>query len=71
MSDDCPFSVGQTVFYRPDARIRGLTANDRPDETPSFGSAVRISAIEKGAYVVCEGYRHPGGGMHWTAFSAD
>lgn len=69
--ETCPFRVGQTVHYRPDARTRGLTANDGPTETPLPGTAVRVASIENGAYLVCEGDQHPGGGMHWSAFSSD
>lgn len=67
---DCPFKVGQVVFYRPSPRGVGLSANDRPSEVPKVGEAVRIIKIEKGSYLVVEGYSHPGGGVHWTEFSA-
>jgi len=66
----CPFKVGDVVIYRPSARGKGLSANDRPEWNPKIGEAVRIVKIEKGAYLVVEGYAHLGGGTHWTEFSA-
>jgi hypothetical protein len=68
---NCPFSVGQVVRYRPSLKGEGLAANDPAWTTPKSGAAVRIAAIERGKYVVCEGYDHPGGGTYWTEFSAD
>lgn len=66
---ECPFKIGDTVFYRPSDRLIGLSANDRPSQTPKIGEAVKITNITKGAYVEVECYEHPGGGLHWTAFS--
>jgi hypothetical protein len=34
------------------------------------GEVVRITEIVSGVYLVVEGYRHPGGGLFWTEFSA-
>jgi hypothetical protein len=32
------------------------------------GKRYKIENIQKGAYVVVEGYVHPGGGIYWTEF---
>jgi len=66
---DCPFNVGDLVVYRPSIRGRGLTANHSPRETPVAGETVKIAAITDGIYLVVEGYKHPGGGLHWSEFS--
>ena len=66
----CPFKVGDMVFYRPSSRGIGLSANDAPEWNPKIGEAVKIVKIEKGVYLVVEGYTHPGGGLYWTEFSA-
>jgi hypothetical protein len=67
----CPFKVGDVVYYRPSQRGLGLSANDKPDQNPKIGEAVRIIKIDNGAYLTVEGYSHPGGGTHWTEFSAN
>jgi hypothetical protein len=67
---DCPFKVGDVVFYRPSPRGLALSANDNPEWNPKVGEAVRIAEIIDGRYVVAEGYNHPGRGLFWTEFSA-
>jgi hypothetical protein len=37
---------------------------------PEIGESVRIVKIVDGIYVVWEGCTSPGGGLHWTEFSA-
>lgn len=71
MIGDCPFKVGDTVYYRPSPRGQGLAANDSPSETPQIGQAVKISRIADGKYIEVEGFKHPGGGAYWTEFSAE
>jgi hypothetical protein len=34
------------------------------------GKKYRVKAIQKGVYVVVEGYDHPGGGIYWTEFES-
>lgn len=66
---ECPFSVGQTVYYRPGPRAYGWTV---PESMPPPGTAVKITGIVNQAYILIEGYEdHPGGGMHWQCFSPD
>jgi hypothetical protein len=66
----CPFRVGQVVFYRPSARMRGLNAMVSPWADMPDGEAIRIAEIRDGAYVVPENFSHPSGGLHWSAFAA-
>jgi hypothetical protein len=69
-AEHCPFKVGDVVFYRPSPKGIGLSANDALEWNPNIGEAVRIVEIVRGVYLVLEGYKHPGGGTHWTEFSA-
>jgi hypothetical protein len=32
------------------------------------GKAYKVVEIQRGRYVVVEGYNHPGGGLYWTEF---
>ena len=65
----CPFSVGQTVIYRPSDHAYGWTA---PESMPMPGTPVTIAAVKQGGYIVIEGWEdHPGGGMFWANFSPD
>jgi len=65
--NECPFHVGQVVFYRPSLHGWG---GEAPGSTPAPGTAVKVSGI-LGPYVEIEGWPHPGGGLYWTEFSAD
>jgi hypothetical protein len=69
VNTECPFKVGDVVFYWPSARGWGLSANDRPSQKLNVGEAARIAEITDGKYIVPEGYSHPGGGLYWTEFS--
>lgn len=64
----CPFQIGEQVRYCPSAK--GIAADIMsPSEallTP--GKIYRVEAIVDQMYVIVEGYRHPGGGLHWTEF---
>ena len=60
----CPFNVGDMVIYRPSRR--GHTLDD--DNLLEIGKEYRIERIEQDAYIVVEGYKHPGGGIYWTEF---
>ena len=67
--DVSPFKPGDRVVYSPDDRSYGLEAmhNGRLVR----GTAYLVARIEGGAYVVVEGYSHPGAGLHWSNFRAD
>ncbi len=66
---ECPFKVGDTVIYRPSGRGRGLVVTtDLAALRP--GERYKVARIEKGAYVVVEGFENsPGGGLYWTEFA--
>jgi len=68
-SQQCPFSVGQLVIYRPSSR--GLDADVMSPSSQRLipGHSYRIVDIVQGAYIVPEGYSHPGGGIYWTEFA--
>jgi hypothetical protein len=65
-SQPSPFRVGDMVRYTPSDRGH---ASDVMSERLVRGQVYRIESIEKGSYIVVEGYRHPGGGLYWTEFS--
>ena len=65
----CPYSVGQTVVYRPSKRGLDADVMTLPSEKLKPGQGYRIAEIQEGFYVVPEGYTHPGGGIYWTEFS--
>jgi len=72
LADKCPFEVGQTVYYRPDARMRGHNAMIKEWSELTDGTPLRIAAIVQEVYVVPEGFESiSGGGLYWTAFSAE
>ncbi|MFA6135146.1 MAG: hypothetical protein WC869_14125 [Phycisphaerae bacterium] len=62
--DKCPFKPGQYVVYAPSQRGYDLEDGVRLES----GKRYRIERIEKGCYVVVDGYHHPGGGVYWTEF---
>ncbi len=61
-----PFRVGDLVRYTPSD---SGYASDVMSERLLRGQVYRVERIEKGSYIVVEGYHHPGGGLHWTEFS--
>jgi hypothetical protein len=68
--DPCPFSVGQSVVYRPTGHGRGwIIMTDLADLVPR--NTYKIVRIEKEDYVVVEGFENTScGGLFWTEFSA-
>ena len=68
--DKCPFSVGQTVVYRPTRRGLDADVMAPPPQRLIPGQSYRIAEVQEDAYVVPEGYRHPEGGIYWTEFVA-
>jgi len=66
-NDRCPFAVGQYVVYRPSSRGIALDVMSSPSQKLTPGAEYRVEAIQKGLYVVVEGYDHPGGGIYWTS----
>jgi hypothetical protein len=67
-SSPCTFKIGDVVIYRPSARGLGLAANDTEKLVP--GKTYKVNAIQRGNYLLVEGYNHPGGGLFWTEFAA-
>lgn len=67
----CPYSVGQTVVYRPSQRGIDADVMTPPSEKLTPGRAYRIAAIQEGLYVLPEGSKHPGGGVYWTEFAPE
>lgn len=64
----CPFEIGQNVVYRPSARGLALNVMASSSQKLVSGKICAIKEIQNGAYVVVEGYDHPGGGINWTEF---
>lgn len=65
-----PFKVGDCVIYNPTKRGHDLDVmNDSKDQLRR-GQEYQIIRIEQEEYIVVEGYRHPGGGIHWTEFAS-
>ena len=69
-NEKCPFKVGATVVYRPSTRGRDLDVMSSHEQQLRSGKKYEIERIEKGNYIVVKGYKHPGGGIYWTEFSA-
>jgi hypothetical protein len=65
-SEKCPFRAGDWVIYLPSERGHGQDDGERLE----IGEKYRVERIEKDNYIVVEGYKHPGGGVYWTEFSA-
>jgi hypothetical protein len=65
---ECPFKVGETVMYQPTNRGRGhLIMTDLSALEP--GATYNIARIDKGFYVVTEGFENTvAGGLYWTEF---
>jgi hypothetical protein len=70
-NDQCPFSVGDTVVYRPSAEGYGRSVMIGASGRPQIGQAVRITSIIDGGYIEWDGLNHPAGGIYWTEFSPD
>lgn len=66
----CPYSVGQTVVYRPSRRGLDSDVMAPPSQRLIPGQSYRVAAVVEEVYLVPEGYRHPGGGIYWTEFAA-
>jgi hypothetical protein len=66
LQKECPFKVGDTVVYRPSDKGWGYEVMHAEPLVP--GKEYVISRIDKGVYVVVQGYTHPGGGLYWTEF---
>ena len=66
--EECPFKVGQTVIYHPTER--GLDLVVMTDfNTLQRGAKYKVARIDKGCYVVPEGFEQAGGGgLYWTEF---
>lgn len=67
MTDQCPFQVGDKVRYQPTERGYAL---DAMSDRLKPGETYTVEAVEDGNYIVVCGYKHPGGGIHWTEFKA-
>jgi hypothetical protein len=65
--EKCPFKVGDSVVYQPSDK--GYYS-DPPEWRLESGKKYKIEKIEKDNYFIVEGYKHPGGGIYWTEFSA-
>ena len=65
---ECPFHVGDIVTYKPSSKGLSEDVMSAPDEKLIPGERYRISDIRRKAYVVVEGYFHPGGGIYWSEF---
>ena len=69
-SNPCPFSVGQSVVYRPSERGRMQDIMTDLDALMT-GNTYKIAKIQNELYIVVEGFENsPGGGIYWTEFSA-
>jgi hypothetical protein len=66
----CPFKVGETVIYKPTHDGRGkIIMTDLSALEP--GRKYKIVRIEKGSYVVPEGFENSvAGGLYWTEFTS-
>ena len=69
-NEQCPFKVGDTVVYTPSIHGRGWVIMTDPAALQP-GRKYTIVRIDKGAYLVVEGFENiPEGGLYWTEFSA-
>ena len=66
--ESCPFAVGDNVIYRPSARGLDLDVMSSSSEKLTPGKEYKIKEIQKGGYILVEGYNHPGGGIYWSEF---
>lgn len=64
-----PFKPGDEVVYTPSKRGFQMDVNFPGAARLEPGKAYRVKAIQDEAYVVVEGYDHPGGGLYWTEFT--
>ena len=68
--DNCPFKAGDYVVYRPSSRGQSLEVMASPSQRLIPGATYKVKAIQKGLYVLVEGYEHPGGGLYWSEFES-
>ena len=61
---ECPYKEGDFVVYAPSRRGHALD----DVELLEIGKTYRVKKIENENYILVEGYKHPGGGIHWTEF---
>ena len=64
-----PFKPGDEVVYTPSTRGFKIDVNFSGSARLEPGKTYRVKAIQDEAYVVVEGYDHPGGGLYWTEFT--
>lgn len=57
------------VVYQPSQRGQDLDVMSPPEQQLQKGITYKIAKVTKELYVEVEGYRHPGGGIHWTEFT--
>jgi len=67
-NEKCPFKVGDRVIYRPSLRGKALDVMASSSEKLTPGKEYAIAAIQRGVYIVVDGYKHPGEGLYWTEF---
>ena len=68
-SDKCPFTVGETVVYRPSNQGRGLVVMTGLSALKP-GTEYKIIRIQHD-HIVVEGFENvSAGGLHWTEFSS-
>lgn len=68
-TDLCPFEVGQYVIYRPSSRGMALDVMTSTARKLIPDNEYRITVIQKGSYIIVDGYEHPLGGIYWTEFA--
>jgi len=65
----CPFRVGDSAVYTPTDRGRSLLLHTSHASLVA-GQSYRIARIDRGVYLVLEGFESdPGGGLHWGEFT--
>ena len=64
----CPIKAGDLVTYKPSQKGLADDAMSAPSERLVPGKIYRVEKVQNEAYVVVEGYSHPGGGIYWTEF---
>ena len=55
-------------MYRPSERGWALEVMASPEGKLIPGKEYVVSEIQDDAYIVVEGYKHPGGGLYWIEF---
>jgi hypothetical protein len=64
----CPFSIGDSVVYRPTEKGRAADVMASRSEKLKPGQEYIVRQVHNGFYIVVEGYEHPGDGIYWTEF---